>query len=128
MEIINTLGRRKNAVARAYLTPGSGKFIINGKEMNQYFGALTLQYQALLPFETTSTKDQFDVKINVIGGGSAGQAGAIRHALARALCEVNEEYRPALKLAGLMTRDNRMVERKKPGQKKARKRFQFSKR
>lgn len=128
MELINKIGRRKNSVARVYLEPGKGTITINGKPLDTYFAELTLQYQVNLPFEVTETKGQYDAKITVDGGGTTGQAGAIKMALARALCEVNAELRPALKKNGLLTRDSRMVERKKPGQKKARRRFQFSKR
>jgi small subunit ribosomal protein S9 len=128
MSVINKLGRRKTAVARVYLQAGSGAIIINNKDLKVYFPELTLQYQVNLPFEKTGTTGQFDAKINVQGGGISGQAEAIRLGIARALVEANAEYRPMLKPDSLLTRDSRMVERKKPGQKKARKRFQFSKR
>jgi len=121
-------GRRKTAVARAFMTVGSGNITVNGRPLETYFTVPTDRYEVLLPFETTSTTGQYDVNINVNGGGVSGQADAVKLAIAKALVEANAEYKPALKARGLMTRDSRMVERKKPGQKKARKRFQFSKR
>ena len=129
MKITNALGRRKSAVARVYITPGKGNIVINGRELNLYFKEETLQYIANQPFEITGTVGQFDVKANLDGGGIKGQAEALRLGIARALCEVDKEaYRPALKAAGMLTRDSREVERKKPGQPGARRRFQFSKR
>ena len=128
MEVINTLGRRKASVARVYLSKGKGNITINGKEANAYFPLHTLQYKLNQPFEITDTKGQYDVKVNVAGGGITGQAEAIRMAISRALVEEDAERKPALRAAGLMTRDPRMVERKKFGQPKARKQFQFSKR
>jgi len=128
MEVTNTSGRRKTAVARVYLTPGEGKIEINGKDMSNYFPSPLLQYEVTLPFNKTENLGKYDVKVNVDGGGFTGQAQAIRLAIAKALVEINPEHRVALKPDGLLTRDSRMVERKKPGQKKARKRFQFSKR
>lgn len=128
MSAINKVGRRKTAIARVYLEPGNGTITINKKDIKDYFLASTLHYQVNLPFETTNTLGQFDVKANVRGGGSSGQAEAVRLGISRALCEIDAENRPLLKKEGLLTRDSRMVERKKPGQKKARKRFQFSKR
>lgn len=128
METINTIGRRKTAVARLYLTEGNGSISINGRSLETYFPAPTLQYVVKQAFEITETSDKFDIKVNLDGGGIKGQAEALRLAIARALCEVDEAYRPALKAKGLMRRDPRMVERKKPGQPKARKKFQFSKR
>lgn len=128
MEVINTIGRRKTAVARIYMTPGSGKITVNSKDYTQYFPTAPLQYVVRQSFETVSELEKWDVKANLDGGGITGQAEALRMAIARALCEVNIENRPALKSKGLLTRDSRMVERKKPGQPKARKRFQFSKR
>lgn len=128
MEVTNTSGRRKTAVARVYLTPGEGKIEINGKELSNYFPSPLLQYEVTLPFNKTENLGKYDVKVNVVGGGFTGQAQAIRLAIAKALTEINPEHRLALKPHGLLTRDSRMVERKKPGQKKARKRFQFSKR
>ena len=121
-------GRRKTAVARAFMTVGSGNVTVNGRPLEHYFTVPTDRYEVMLPFETTSTIGQYDVNINVNGGGVSGQADAVKLAIAKALVEANAEYKPALKARGLMTRDSRMVERKKPGQKKARKRFQFSKR
>lgn len=128
MEVIHKIGRRKTAVARVYVTPGSGNITVNKKELNDYFTTGTLQYKVKQPFGLTNTEDSFDVKVNVYGGGITGQAEAVRLAISRALCEVDAEHRLALKPEGLLTRDPRMVERKKFGQKKARKKFQFSKR
>lgn len=128
MEVINTIGRRKTAVARIYMQKGKGNVVVNDKDYKVYFPISTLQYKIQQPFMITETTDTYDVKINVDGGGINGQVEAIRLAISRALVEVNEEFKPALKAKGLMTRDPRMVERKKPGQKKARKKFQFSKR
>ncbi|GGW29938.1 30S ribosomal protein S9 [Arenibacter certesii] len=128
MEIIHKIGRRKTAVARVYLSQGSGNITINDKELSTYFPTATLQYKVNQPFTLTNNVDSFDVNVNVFGGGTTGQAEAIRLALSRALCELDEEHRSALKPEGLLTRDPRMVERKKYGQKKARKKFQFSKR
>ena len=121
-------GRRKSSVARVILTPGVGRVVVNGKELEEYFGRRVLQTIAVMPFETTRTRDKFDARINVDGGGVAGQAGAIRHGIARALCLADETLRTPLKRAGFLTRDARTVERKKAGLKKARKRPQFSKR
>ena len=121
-------GRRKSSVARIYLVPGTGKVTINKKDMDDYFGYDTLKVIARQPLELTSTTDKFDVLVNVKGGGYTGQAGAIRHGIARALCEADADLRPALKKAGYLTRDPRMKERKKPGLKKARRAPQFSKR
>jgi len=128
MEVINTLGRRKTAVARIYMKEGEGNITVNGREFKNYFPTPVLQFKVTEPFEVTGNQGKFDVKVNLDGGGIRGQAEALAHAIARALCEVSEEFRPALKAKGLMMRDPRMVERKKYGQKKARKRFQFSKR
>jgi len=128
MEIIHTIGRRKTAVARVYVQPGNGSIKVNNKDYKEYFPTLPLQNLLQQPFEISKTRDHYDVDINVYGGGYNGQAEAIRMALARALCKINAEFRPALKAGGLMTRDPRMVERKKFGQRKARRRFQFSKR
>ena len=128
MEIIHKIGRRKTAVARVYLSEGKGKITINNKDLNSYFPTATLQYKVKQPFMLTGTDDNYDVKINVFGGGITGQAEAIRLAISRAMCEVDVENRGTLKPEGLLTRDPRMVERKKFGQKKARKKFQFSKR
>ena len=121
-------GRRKNSVARVYLMPGTGKVTINKKDMDEYFGYDTLKVIAKQPLVLTETADKFDVLVNVHGGGYTGQAGAIRHGIARALCEADAELRPALKKAGYLTRDPRMKERKKPGLKAARRAPQFSKR
>jgi small subunit ribosomal protein S9 len=128
MEIINSLGRRKTAVARVYLSKGSGNVIVNKKDYKEVFPVAVLQSKILQPFMLTSTEGQYDVKVNVQGGGINGQVEAIRLGISRALVELNAENKPLLKEEGLMTRDPRMVERKKPGQPKARKKFQFSKR
>ena len=126
---VNALGRRKSAVARVYVSAGKGNITINGREISEYFSDDSLLYIANQPFEVTGTAGQFDVKANLDGGGFHGQAEALRLGIARALCEVDREaYRPALKAAGFLTRDAREVERKKPGQPGARRRFQFSKR
>ena len=128
MEVIHKIGRRKTAVARIYLAPGKGSITVNKKDVNDYFPSATLQYKVNQPFALTDNEGNFDVKVNVHGGGSTGQAEAVRLAISRAMCELNEENRSVLKPEGLLTRDPRMVERKKFGQKKARKKFQFSKR
>ena len=128
MSVINKLGRRKSSVARIYLKSGKGKITINKRDHKNYFTTDVLQYKIFQPFELTGTKGKYDATINVNGGGSTGQVEAIRLAISRALVEINEDYKPLLKAEGLMTRDPRMVERKKPGQPKARKKFQFSKR
>lgn len=128
MDTIHKIGRRKTAVARIYLSDGTGKVTINGKDYKEFFPTGTLQYKINQPFELTNTVGSFDVKVNVYGGGITGQAEAIRLGISRALVAFNEENKPLLKAEGLMTRDPRMVERKKFGQKKARKKFQFSKR
>ena len=129
MEVINALGRRKSAVARVYLNTGSGNITVNDRPLEDYFKEDTLRYIVNQPLALTNTLGQFDLKINVDGGGIKGQAEAIRLGIARALCKVDAEaYRPVLKSNGFMTRDAREVERKKPGQPGARRRFQFSKR
>ncbi|MEE9363870.1 MAG: 30S ribosomal protein S9 [Cellulophaga sp.] len=128
MEIIHKIGRRKTAVARVYVSEGKGNITINKRELNSYFPTATLQYKVQQPFALTDNEGNFDVKVNVFGGGITGQAEAIRLAISRVLCEIDSENRLALKPEGLLTRDPRMVERKKFGQKKARKKFQFSKR
>jgi len=128
METINALGRRKNSVARIYLTKGKGKISVNNRELSEYFPTPILRNKALKPFKVTHNDNKFDVKINADGGGVSGQAGAVSLAIARALVKLDESNKELLKAEGLMTRDPRMVERKKPGQKKARKKFQFSKR
>jgi small subunit ribosomal protein S9 len=124
----NTSGRRKCAVARVYLSEGTGNVTINGKDYKQYFPTLVLQYKVQQAFKLTGNEGKFDVKANLDGGGITGQAEALRLAISKALIELNAEWKPALKAEGLTTRDPRMVERKKFGQRKARKRFQFSKR
>ncbi|MEQ1921300.1 MAG: 30S ribosomal protein S9 [Pyrinomonadaceae bacterium] len=121
-------GRRKTSTARVYLRPGSGKIVVNKREFNSYFPNEALQMIIRQPLTLTETVEQFDILVNVDGGGQAGQAGAVRHGITRALMEFNADLRPALKKAGLVTRDPRQKERKKYGQKGARARFQFSKR
>ena len=122
-------GRRKNAVAAVRLVPGSGKITINSKDIDEYFGLDTLKLLVRQPLAATETEDKFDVIVKAVGGGISGQAGAIRHGIARALVEADEDsYKSVLKAAGFLTRDARMKERKKPGLKKARKASQFSKR
>ncbi|MEC7262301.1 MAG: 30S ribosomal protein S9 [Bacteroidota bacterium] len=128
MEVVHKIGRRKTAVARVYVSEGTGNITVNKRNLNDYFSTATLQYKVKQPFTLTETEDNYDVKVNVYGGGITGQAEAVRLALSRAMCEINEENRGILKPEGLLTRDPRMVERKKFGQKKARKKFQFSKR
>jgi small subunit ribosomal protein S9 len=128
MSTTNTSGRRKTAVARIYLTDGSGNITVNGKDYKEYFPTLPLQYIVMQSTEVSESTGKFDVTVNVAGGGVKGQAEAVRLAISKALVELNAENRIALKPLGFLTRDPRMVERKKPGQKKARKRFQFSKR
>nr|NQU89462.1 30S ribosomal protein S9 [Bacteroidota bacterium] len=128
MEVINALGRRKTAVARVYLKPGDGTIIVNKKDYKKYFPLATLQYVVRQPFTLTDNVDKYDVVALLDGGGINGQAEALRLGISRALIQIDPEYRPALKALGLLRRDPRMVERKKPGQKKARKKFQFSKR
>jgi len=122
-------GRRKEAVARVKLFPGKGDITVNGKSPEAYFGArIALQHHLRIPMELTDTLAQFDIQVKVCGGGVAGQAGAARHGIARALMDANPDYRPVLKKAGLITRDARVKERKKPGLKRARKRPQYTKR
>ncbi len=121
-------GRRKSSVARVYLTPGTGKIVINKKDMDDYFGLETLKIIVKQPLVATNTVDKYDILVNVKGGGFTGQAGAIRHGIARALLEADADFRQTLKKAGYLTRDSRMKERKKPGLKKARRAPQFSKR
>ncbi|RLD82039.1 MAG: 30S ribosomal protein S9 [Bacteroidetes bacterium] len=128
MDVTNTLGRRKKAIARIYLTEGKGEITINNRDWKEYFSTSILQYVVQQPFILTNTESKYDLKVNLDGGGISGQAEALRLAIARALIKIDPEYRPILKLNGLLKRDPRMVERKKPGQKKARKKFQFSKR
>jgi small subunit ribosomal protein S9 len=128
MEVIHKIGRRKNAVARVYISKGKGNITVNKRDMEDYFTTGTLQYKVRQPLAMTDNVKSFDINVNVFGGGITGQAEAIRLAISRAMCEINEENRTILKPEGLLTRDPRMVERKKFGQKKARKKFQFSKR
>ena len=128
MEVINTSGRRKTAVARVYVTKGSGKIEVNGRDYKEYFKTPTLHYMVTQSLNVANAADQYDIKANVDGGGYTGQAQAIRLAIAKALIEENAELKKDLRASGLVTRDPRMVERKKFGQKKARRRFQFSKR
>ncbi len=128
MEIINTIGRRKTSIARVYVKPGNGQIIINNRELNDYFQSEILQTTVKQAITLLKVDGQYDVTVNVEGGGNKGQAEAIRLGIARALVTINNENRPPLKKEGLLTRDSRMVERKKPGRAKARKKFQFSKR
>lgn len=128
MERINALGRRKTAVSRVYLSIGTGSIVINGRDYKNYFPTEVLQIVLKQPLATVNSPEGYDVKVNVRGGGISGQAEATRMGIARALCEINPEFRPALKKEGFLTRDSRMVERKKYGRAKARRRFQFSKR
>ncbi len=129
MEQKHALGRRKEAVARVYLVAGKGNITINDRTLEDYFKEDTLRYVVNQPLTITQTEGQFDIKVTIAGGGTKGQAEAVRLGIARALCELDTEaYRPALKAAGMLTRDSRVVERKKPGRPGARKRFQFSKR
>ena len=128
MDTIHKIGRRKTAVARVYLSEGKGEITINDRSLDNYFTTDTLKYKVRQPFNLTETAENYDVKATVLGGGITGQAEAIRLAITRALVAVNEEFKGVLKPEGLLTRDPRMVERKKFGQKKARKKFQFSKR
>jgi small subunit ribosomal protein S9 len=128
MEVINTIGRRKTAVARIYLKEGNGQIIVNKKDYKEYFPTALLQYSVLQAMETVNVNGNYDIMVNLKGGGYKGQAEALSLAISRALCQIEPEHRSPLKVKGLLRRDPRMVERKKPGQKKARKRFQFSKR
>ena len=128
MDVIHKIGRRKTAVARVYVSKGKGNITVNKKDVNDYFPTATLQYKVNQPLSMTGNEKNFDINVNVYGGGVTGQAEAVRLAISRAMCEVDAENRSILKPEGLLTRDPRMVERKKYGQKKARKKFQFSKR
>ena len=128
MEVINTIGRRKSAVARIYLTEGTGKITINKKDINDFFPSAILQYVVKQPLQLLGVEGQYDIKVNLNGGGFTGQSQALRLAIARALVEINPEDKKNLKDHGFQTRDSRAVERKKPGQPKARAHFQFSKR
>ena len=128
MEIVNTIGRRKSAVARIYLSEGKGNITVNKREFKEYFPSSILQYIVMQPLELLGVHEKYDIKVNLDGGGQKGQAEALRLAISRALIEIDAEARKELKAAGFLTRDPREVERKKPGRPKARKRFQFSKR
>lgn len=128
MSVTNTIGRRKTSVARVYMSEGKGKITINKRDYTNYFPTGVLQYKVNQPFALTETTGKYDVTVNVKGGGINGQVEAVRLGISRALVEIDAEHKPALKAESLMTRDPRMVERKKPGQPKARKKFQFSKR
>lgn len=128
MEVINAIGRRKAAVARVYVAAGEGKIIINKKDLQNYFPSSILQFIVKQPLNTLGVAEQYDIKVNLKGGGFKGQAEALRLAIARALVKINAEDKPALRAEGFLTRDARVVERKKPGRPKARRRFQFSKR
>ena len=128
MEVIHKIGRRKKAVARVYVSEGKGNIKKKKKDVNTYFPTATLQYVVTQPLEITNNIGKYDIKVNLDGGGVTGQAEALRLAISRALCKIDEEFRPPLKAKGLLRRDPRMVESKKPGQPKARKKFQFSKR
>lgn len=128
MSTTHAIGRRKTSIARVYLKKGKGKILVNNRDLSNYFATAMLQYKVNQPFALTDTSGKYDVKVSVVGGGMTGQAEAIRLGISRALSILNPDFRATLKPDGLMTRDPRMVERKKFGQKKARKRFQFSKR
>lgn len=128
MEVINALGRRKSAVARVFVTEGTGKIVINKRELGEYFPSSILQYVVKQPLNLLNVAEKYDIKANLFGGGFTGQSQALRLAIARALVKINAEDKKALRSEGFMTRDPRAVERKKPGQPKARRRFQFSKR
>ncbi len=128
MEVVNALGRRKSAVARVYVTEGTGKITINKRDLTEYFPSSILQFVVKQPLTTVDAVEKYDIKVNLYGGGYTGQSQALRLAIARALVKINAEDKKALRAEGFMTRDSREVERKKPGQPKARRRFQFSKR
>jgi small subunit ribosomal protein S9 len=128
MEVINTIGRRKAAIARVYVSEGKGQIIVNNRDFKDYFPDKQLHYIVEQPLNILEVRGNYDIKVNLNGGGMAGQAEALRLAIARALIKINPEYKPTLRAEGFVTRDPRVVERKKPGQPKARKRFQFSKR
>ena len=128
MEVVNALGRRKSAVARVYVTEGTGKITINKKDVTEYFPSAILQYVVKQPLALLDVAEKYDIKANLDGGGFTGQSQALRLAIARALVKINEDDKKALKSQGFITRDSRAVERKKPGRPKARRRFQFSKR
>jgi len=128
MAVVNALGRRKSAVARVYVTEGTGKITINKKDLTEYFPSSILQFVVKQPLALLDAAEKYDIKVNLFGGGYTGQSQALRLAIARALVKINAEDKKALRAEGFMTRDPREVERKKPGQPKARRRFQFSKR
>ncbi len=128
MEVVNTLGRRKTSIARIYMKEGKGKITVNNRDYKEYFPTTTRQYVVKQAFKIVDEVDKYDITANIKGGGISGQAEALRLAISRALIKINPDYRPPLKAEGLLRRDPRMVERKKPGQPKARKKFQFSKR
>ena len=128
MAVVNALGRRKSAVARVYVTEGTGKITINKKDLTEYFPGSILQFVVKQPLNLLDVAEKYDIKVNLFGGGYTGQSQALRLAIARALVKINAEDKKALRAEGFMTRDSREVERKKPGQPKARRRFQFSKR
>jgi small subunit ribosomal protein S9 len=128
MEVINTIGRRKAAIARVYLSEGKGQIIVNNRDFKVYFPDKLLHYVVEQPLNLLDLRNNYDIKVNLNGGGMTGQAEALRLGISRALIKINPEYKPALRAEGFVTRDPRVVERKKPGQPKARKRFQFSKR
>lgn len=128
MEVINTIGRRKAAIARVYVSEGKGQIIVNGRDFKDYFPDKQLHYVVEQPLNLLDLRNSYDIKVNLDGGGMTGQAEALRLGISRALIKINPEYKPALRAEGFVTRDPRVVERKKPGQPKARKKFQFSKR
>ena len=128
MDRIHTIGRRKSSIARIYMSKGKGKMTVNGKDFKEYFPVETMQFKMEQPFQLLEVSGKFDIEVNVTGGGNTGQVEAVRLAISRALCELDNENRKVLKSEGLLTRDSRVVERKKPGQKKARKKFQWVKR
>ena len=128
MEVVNALGRRKSAVARVYVSEGTGKITINKRDLAESFPSTILQYVVKQPLSTLGVEEKYDIKVNVYGGGFTGQSQALRLAIARALVKINADDKKALRAEGFMTRDSRVVERKKPGRPKARRRFQFSKR
>ena len=128
MEVINTIGRRKAAIARVYLSEGKGQIIVNNRDYKEYFPDKQLHYVVEQPLNLLEVKENYDIKVNLDGGGMTGQAEALRLAISRALIKINPEHKAALRAEGFVTRDPRVVERKKPGQPKARKRFQFTKR
>jgi len=128
MEVINTIGRRKAAIARVYMSEGKGQIIVNNRDFKEYFPDKQLHYVVEQPLNLLDLRENYDIKVNLDGGGMTGQAEALRLGISRALIKINPEYKPALRAEGFVTRDPRVVERKKPGQPKARKKFQFSKR